>query len=187
MGATREERMETWEGIWTCSTGELQARLTVGAANIVDVREYPEYVEGHIAGSRLVPLAELRRDPGGAGIDGKVYLVCRTGRRAREAAAALQVAKGCTPIVVEGGIEAWKQAGHPLRREKGPIALERQVRIAAGSLVLIGLLVPGLQWLPYLVGGGLIFAGVTNSCAMGMLLARLPWNRPRSQAPACGR
>jgi rhodanese-related sulfurtransferase len=181
--------METQERepIQTCSIGELQTRLAQHNSNILDVREYPEYAEGHLEGSRLLPLGELRRNPSLAGAGGEVYLLCQTGRRAREAAALLQEAGACTPVVVEGGIAAWKQAGHPVHRRKGPIALERQVRIAAGSLVLLGLLVPGLRWLPYFVGAGLIFAGVTNSCAMGMLLARLPWNRPRFQPASCAR
>ena len=175
--------METKEqaGIRSCSVDELGSRLESGKTAVLDVREYPEYAEGHVAGSRLVPLGPLRQAPELAGEGGEVYLICRTGRRAREAAAVLQAAGGWEPVVVEGGMEAWKQAGYPVRREKGPISLERQVRIAAGSLILLGLLVPGLRWLPYFVGAGLVFAGVTNSCAMGMLLARLPWNRPRSQ------
>ena len=86
------------------------------------------------------------------------------------------------PVVVTGGIEAWKKAGHPIKSEKGPIALERQVRIAAGALVLTGLLVPGLGVIPYVVGAGLVFAGISNTCAMGMALARLPWNRPKSSS-----
>jgi rhodanese-related sulfurtransferase len=175
------------EEIRTCSIDELQRLRAIGKPTILDVRQYPEYAEGHLEGARLLPLGELRRSPNLAGAGGEAYLLCRTGRRAREAAAILKETGTFTPIVVVGGMEAWKQAGHPVRREKGPIALERQVRIAVGSLVLIGLLVPGLRWLPYFVGAGLIFAGVTNSCAMGMLLARLPWNQPRSQPASCAR
>ena len=170
------------EQIRTCSVSELQTQLTHGNTAVLDVREYPEYAEGHVAGARLTPLGDLQCRPELAGA-GEVYLLCRTGRRAREAAAILRGASQCEPVVVDGGLEAWKQAGYPLQREKGPISLERQVRVAAGSLVLIGLLVPGLRLLSYVVGAGLIFAGVTNACGMGMLLARLPWNRPKSVAP----
>jgi rhodanese-related sulfurtransferase len=181
--------METTEqaGIRTCTVDELESRLKAGETTILDVREYPEYAEGHVAKSRLLPLGVLRQDVRLAGERGEVYLICRTGRRAHEAATVLQAAGRWEPVVVDGGIEAWKQAGHPVRQEKGPISLERQVRIAAGSLILLGLVVPGLQWLPYFVGAGLVFAGVTNSCAMGMLLARLPWNRPRFQTASCAR
>ena len=168
----------------TCSVQEARERLERGGA-AVDVREYPEYVEAHLAGSRLVPLGELKRRPELAG-EGEILLLCRSGRRAREAAALLEGRTGVQPVVIEGGIEVWKQAGYPTRKEKGPISLERQVRIAAGSLVPAGLLLdtvlPGARFLSYFVGAGLIFAGVTDTCAMGLLLARLPWNRAKRAA-----
>lgn len=169
-----------------CSVEELRAQQEGGTLHLLDVREYPEFVEGHVAGARCVPLSALRRDPAAAGLkpEEEVYVLCRTGKRAREAAELLVKSGQGAPIVVRGGVEAWRQAGHPLRRERGPISLERQVRIAAGALVLMGLLVPGLGFLPYIVGAGLIVAGVTNTCAMGLLLARLPWNRPKAAASA---
>lgn len=171
--------------IETCSVQELNARIARAEARILDVREYPEYVESSLPMSRLIPLGELKLKPELAG-EGEVLLLCRTGRRAREAAELLLGRQGVRPVVVEGGIEAWKQAGYPTRKEKGPISLERQVRIAAGALVLLGLLTPGLWPLPYLIGAGLVFAGVTDTCAMGLLLARLPWNRVKRPAPHAG-
>lgn len=174
--------------IQTCSVEEVRRRLEQGDCRLVDVREFPEYAEAHVAGSRLVPLGELKQ---GAAPDlsGEVLLLCRSGRRAWEAAEHL-AQRGASPVVIEGGIEAWKKAGFPVRGEKGPISLERQVRIAAGALVLTGILVdlvlPGARYLSAFVGAGLIFAGVTDTCAMGLLIAKLPWNRPRSgAAPAC--
>jgi rhodanese-related sulfurtransferase len=174
MGHTDEAR--------TLSTTELSARLQEGPVFLLDVREYPEYAEGHVEGARCVPLGDLRRDPSLAGEGGEVLLICRSGRRARDAANCLRDTGRFQPVVVDGGLDAWRQAGYPICKEKGPISLERQVRIAAGSLILTGLLAPGLGFLPYVVGAGLIVAGVTNSCALGMLLARLPWNRPRRPA-----
>jgi rhodanese-related sulfurtransferase len=165
---------------------EAQEKLR-GGTPMVDVREYPEWVEGHVAEARLVPLATLKQNPAAAhGGREEVLVLCRTGRRAVEAAQALAAAGCRAPLVVEGGLEAWRAAGLPVERARGPISLERQVRIAAGTLVLLGLLVPGLQFLPYVVGAGLIFAGITDTCAMGLLLARLPWNRPRSSGSAAG-
>lgn len=168
----------------TCSVQELRERLERGC-EVLDVREYPEYAEAHLPGSRLVPLGELKQRPALAG-NGEVLLLCRSGRRAKEAAALLEGCPGVRPVVIEGGIEAWKQAGLPVRKERGPISLERQVRIAAGALVLTGLLldlvVPGFRFLSYFVGAGLIFAGVTDTCAMGLLIAKLPWNRRRVAA-----
>lgn len=171
----------------TCSVSELQTRIKNGTATLVDVREYPEYAEAHIEGAQLVPLGTLRQNPALAGDSGEALLLCRSGRRAGEAAKILREHGRVEPVVVEGGIEAWKKAGYPVNQQKGPISLERQVRIAAGTLVLTGLFVPGLRFVPYVVGAGLVFAGVSNSCAMGMLLARLPWNRLKSDAasPSC--
>jgi len=162
----------------SCSVAEAKQRLESGGCEVLDVREYPEYAEAHLPGSRLVPLGELREQPERGG-SGDLLILCRSGRRAREAAEILEGRGGARPVVIEGGIDAWKQAGYAVRQERGPISLERQVRIAAGSLVLAGLLIPGALPLSYFVGAGLVFAGVTNSCAMGLLLARLPWNRPR--------
>jgi len=164
--------------VQTCSVHEARRRIARGDCSLLDVREYPEYVEAHLAGSKLIPLGELRAQPEAAE-SGEVLLLCRSGRRAREAAELLERRGDVRPLVIEGGMEAWKQAGYPVSSVKGPISLERQVRIAAGSLVLAGLLIPGARPLSYLVGAGLIFAGATNTCAMGLLLARLPWNRPR--------
>lgn len=168
-----------------CSVQELRERSERGGGTVLDVREYPEYAEAHLPGSRWVPLGDLKRKPELAGT-GEVLLLCRSGRRAREAAALLAGRPGVRPVVVEGGIEAWKQAGYPIRREKGPISLERQVRIAAGTLVLTGLILdtvlPGARFLSAFVGAGLIFAGITDTCAMGLLLAKLPWNRAKAGA-----
>lgn len=174
--------------IQTCSVEEVRRRLEQGDCRLVDVREFPEYAEAHVVGSRLVPLGELRAGAG-SDLSGEVLLLCRSGRRAKEAAECL-AARGATPVVIEGGIEAWKRAGYPVLREKGPISLERQVRIAAGSLVLTGILldlvVPGVRYLSAFVGAGLIFAGVTDTCAMGLLIAKLPWNRPGAGAADTG-
>ena len=165
----------------TCSVHELCARMKEGNTALLDVREFPEYAQGHIEGARLIPMSALRKNPGLAPEAGEVVLICRTGKRAREVARLLCASGSVEPIVVEGGFEAWKQAGYPASQRGGPIALERQVRIAAGALVLTGLLVPGLQLLPYVVGAGLVFAGLTDTCGMAMLLTRLPWNRQKAE------
>lgn len=174
-------------GVRTCTVQELRERAERSDSVILDVREYPEFVEAHLPGSRLVPLGELRRRPELAG-EGEVLILCGTGRRATEAAELLARRGGLEPVVVQGGIDAWRRAGYPVRTEKGPISLERQVRIAAGALVLAGLLLdlvlPGARFLSYFVGAGLVFSGVTNTCTMGLLIAKLPWNR-RKALPAC--
>jgi len=161
----------------TCSAAEARERLSRGEGVLVDVREYPEWAAAHVEGGRLVPLGELRARPEAVGDAGTVFLLCAGGRRAREAAAVLAGEGRVEPVVIEGGLAAWRQAGLPVGRARGPISLERQVRIAAGALVLAGLLIPGALPLAAFVGAGLVFAGVTDTCGMGLLLAKAPWNR----------
>jgi rhodanese-related sulfurtransferase len=119
-----------------------------------------------------------------------LYLICRSGARGNQACEKFLKAGFANVVNVDGGTLACQDAGLPLVRGQKTISLERQVRIAAGSLVLLGI---GLGWLvhPYLlglsafVGAGLVFAGVTDTCGMGMLLARMPWNTRGSQSVTC--
>jgi rhodanese-related sulfurtransferase len=110
------------------------------------------------------------------------YLLCRTGVRAAKAAEKFAAAGQNRGVVVEGGTQAWIEAGLPVHRGTAKvISLERQVRIAAGALVLLGVLLgwlvnPVFFGLSGFVGAGLIFAGITDFCGMGLLLARMPWN-----------
>jgi rhodanese-related sulfurtransferase len=152
---------------------------------LLDVRTPGEFESVHIRGAYNVPLdtlgehgAEIR-----ATVSEPVVLICRSGARARRAEQALQ---GCTMTnvhVLEGGVDGWLAAGKPVERGRERISLERQVRMAAGALAATGgvlalLLHPWFALLPALVGSGLVFAGVTDTCTLGMLLARLPYNRP---------
>ncbi len=168
----------------TISPREAQAKMEAGAA-LLDVREYPEWLESHIPGATLVPLGDLKSEPQRGALAPEVLTLCRSGKRATEAAQALAKAGVATPFVVKGGIKEWKAAGLPTQKaEGGPISMERQVRIGAGALVLLGLLVPRLRVVSYFVPCGLIFAGVTDWCGMGKLLAKVPWNRPHGDEKA---
>ena len=154
---------------------------------LLDVRTPGEYEAEHIAGAYNVPLdtlgehgPEIR-----AAVADPVVLVCRSGQRARKAEEGLGAAGMTNLHVLEGGMTAWAGAGQPVRRGAPRMSLERQVRIAAGALAATGgflalFLHPLFALVPALVGSGLVFAGVTDTCAMGMLLARLPYNRPAS-------
>ena len=154
-------------------------------ALLLDVRTPVEHRELHAVGVELMPLdaldvEEVRRRCG----DAPVYLLCRSGSRARQAAERLVAAGLANCSVVAGGTQAWAAAGLPVVRDKTAISLERQVRIAAGLLVLLGVVLALAVHIAFLglsafVGAGLVFAGVTDWCGMGMLLARLPWNRTR--------
>jgi rhodanese-related sulfurtransferase len=155
------------------------------AVELIDVRTPVEYREVHVPFAKNLPLDQLNAASIAAGRDGAsepLYVICRSGSRAGQACEKL-VAAGYTNVVnVEGGTQAWDQSGLTVVRGKKAISLERQVRIAAGLLVLVGA-VASLYVHPYFiglsafVGAGLVFAGVTDTCGMGMMLARMPWNR----------
>lgn len=154
---------------------------------LLDVRTPGEYEAAHIAGAYNVPLDTLGEHAGEirARVDEPVVLVCQSGARARRAEEALRAAGMPQLHVLDGGMNAWRAAGLPVRTGRSRISLERQVRIAAGSLAATGGILalavhPAFALLSAFVGGGLVFAGVTDTCAMGMLLARLPYNRPAS-------
>lgn len=172
--------------------GDLRERLVRGEAiELIDVREYPEFAAGRIGAARLLPLSELERRAGELSPDRDLVLMCRSGRRSAEAEAKLRALGFTRMSQLRGGLAAWQEAGLPVIADaRAPWALERQVRLAAGALVLAGLI--GAQFwaaavaLSWFVSCGLLFAALTDTCAMGMLIARLPWNRPR-QAAACDR
>ncbi len=96
------------------------------------------------------------------------------------------MAAGLSDVInIEGGTSAWEQAGLPVVRGKKAMSLERQVRIAAGSLILVGVILsfvvhPYLIGISAFVGAGLVFAGITDTCGMGMMLAKMPWNQVKS-------
>jgi rhodanese-related sulfurtransferase len=166
------------------------------APRVIDVRTPAEFETAHIPGSYNVPLHLLREHsaeiaghldpasphPGSRPND--VVLVCRSGMRAAQAEQAF-VRTGLPNVhLLEGGITAWEQQAAPVTRGRARWDIERQVRLVAGSIVFVavmgGLLLPGLQYLAAVIGAGLAVAALTNTCAMGMLLARLPYNRGAS-------
>jgi rhodanese-related sulfurtransferase len=173
--------------IRTVSPQELQEIVHSGQpVALIDVRTPVEYREVHVSFARNVPLDQL--DPGSLqdaqnGSAGKpLYVICHSGRRGRQACEKLLQAGLENVINVEGGTLACVEAGLPVVRGKKAISLERQVRIAAGSLVLMGavlgwLVHPVFIGLSAFIGAGLVFAGITDTCGMGMLLARMPWNQ----------
>ena len=174
------------QGPKSVSPGELNRLIASGGpVELLDVRTPGEFESAHVPGARLMPLDEL--DAGAflkqRGKAEPVYVLCQSGGRARKAIEKLQQAGFGGGVLVEGGTQAWIDAGLPVTRgAAGVISLERQVRIAASSLVLTGVLLaycvhPGFIILSAFVGAGLVFAGVTNWCGMGLLLTKLPWNQ----------
>jgi rhodanese-related sulfurtransferase len=152
---------------------------------ILDVRTPAEFETSHIDGSYNVPLDVLsdRTSDVVRRLDHShdIVLVCRSGQRASQAAALLQ-GEGLTGgSVLRNGITDWEGRGFDVRRGVQRWDLERQVRLVAGSIVLSSVLgsvaVPRLKWLAAAIGGGLTYAAVSNTCAMGTALSKLPYNR----------
>ncbi|GAB3725162.1 rhodanese-like domain-containing protein [Nocardiopsis oceani] len=153
---------------------------------LVDVRTPAEYESSHIAGAINLPLgrvdAHLERIVAEAG--GRLVLVCQSGSRAGQCQDKLASAGLSDTVVLSGGMNAWEAQGAPVVHGRKRWALERQVRLVAGGIVLVSVLA-SLVWPPTvavagLVGAGLAFAAVTDTCAMGMALSRLPYNQPRN-------
>ena len=153
------------------------------ALHILDVRTPGEYETGHIEGSYNVPLDLLGEHVADlAALDHPVVLVCQSGARATRAMDRLVDAGKSNLRLLQGGMNAWTAAGGDVRRtEVDRWSLERQVRLVAGAIVLIAVVVsifvPAVRFLAGAVGAGLVFAAVTDTCTMGMLLAKLPYNR----------
>lgn len=154
---------------------------------MIDVRTPAEFDELHASGARNLPLPDVSREAlaahGHTDPSSAVYVICQSGKRAEAACARLAASGFTQAVVVAGGTDAWEAAGLPVvRGVTRAIGIERQVRIGAGALVLVGVVLsqavhPGFVWLSAFVGAGLVFAGVTGFCGMGILLARAPWNR----------
>lgn len=166
-------------------TAALQRRLLDGeVVHLVDVRTGGEFASGRIAGARSLPLSALAEWREKLPRDILVVCICQSGTRSAAARAQLEAA-GFRVSHLRGGMNAWARAGLPVEKDAwAPWALERQVRVAAGALVLLGmacgwLVHPAFFGLSAFVGAGLVFAGVTDWCGMGLLLARAPWNRTR--------
>ena len=161
--------------------------------DLIDVRTPVEFREVHVQIARNVPLDRL--DPAAlmqarnGSADEPLYILCRSGSRGQQACEKFLTAGFANVVNIEGGTLACIEAGLPVVRGKKAISLERQVRIAAGLLVLLG---AGLSFvhlafigLSAFVGAGLVFAGITDTCGMGMILARMPWNQCKDDTQSC--
>ena len=153
------------------------------APRVLDVRSPAEFETAHIPGAYNVPLDTLRehRDELRRHLDEDAVLVCRSGARAAQAERALGEAGLPGLRVLDGGMVSWQQAGAPVTEGRRTWELERQVRLVAGSAVagsiLASLAVPQVKWVAGAFGAGLAGAALTDTCAMGMMLAKMPWNR----------
>lgn len=166
------------------SPQDVKVRLAKRSAVLVDIREPDEFARAHVAGAVSQPLSTLEQahlaiDPGA-----DVIFTCRTGMRTAGACGRLAARVDGDAYVLEGGLDAWTKAGLPLEEDRAaPMEINRQVQIMAGLLILTGvvlgiLVAPGWLGISAFVGAGLVFAGLSGSCAMARLLMLAPWNRP---------
>lgn len=187
---------------------EQLAAVDPNAGIILDVRTKMEHAEKHLGfGHAHVPLDALQPEDfmlrHGLDKDAGVYILCRSGKRATQAAEKFAAAGYRNVKVIEGGIIACEDCGHEVKgtgagatpgmaaRPQGPLSLERQVRIAAGLFAAtgaaLGLFVnPVFTVIPLFVGAGLIFAGVTDRCGMALMLTKAPWNKGAACATTGG-
>jgi len=181
--------------IQTISPESLNQHLsTKSECILIDVRTPAEYEASHIVSAVNYPLGSpelktqikyLKDNPK------EVFITCQGGTRAKTACKEF-IDEGLSPRSLEGGTAAWIAAGLPAVYGEKNISLERQVRIAAGSLVLVGVVLsylinPQFILLSGFVGAGLVFAGITDTCGMGMLLAKMPWNGPSCNSSCCSK
>lgn len=172
--------------VQTVSVSRLAELHDQEPVELIDVRTPAEFREVHATIARNVPLesldphAVMQQRNGSA--DKTLYLVCRSGSRSTMAGRKFIEAGYTNVVSVDGGTSAWESAGLPVVRGKKAMSLERQVRIAAGFLVLLGAVLgffvhPYFVGLSGFVGAGLMFAGITDTCGMAMVLAKMPWNQ----------
>src|SRR5262245_36736085 len=178
----------------TVSPRQLAELCKNGQIDLLDVRTPVEFRELHATVARNLPLDRL--DPvavmqaRNGSQEEPLYVICRSGSRGRQACEKVLAAGFPDDVNVGGGTLAWAECGLPVVRGQKAISLERQVRIAAGLLVLLGALLgwlvhPAFVGLAAFVGAGLVFAGITDTCGMGLLLARMPWNQVKDATNAC--
>lgn len=165
-------------------TSQLQELRESGSrARLVDVRSPGEFESVHITGSYNVPLDVLTEHKASLRTDHQdpVVLVCASGVRASDARTVLANAGVGQLSVLDGGVNQWEKEGAPVTRGEGRWAMERQVRLVAGSLVLTGILgstvFRPLKWIAGFIGAGLTFSAISNTCGMAYLLSKLPYNR----------
>lgn len=168
------------------SARDLQRKLDAGDAILIDIRETDEHAREHIIGARLAPLSAIDSHDFDREHDKIAVFHCKSGMRTQTHAARLLAHGFRDAYYLEGGIEAWKQAGLPVHaNRKAPLEIMRQVQITAGSLILLGIALgafvnPAFYGLSAFIGAGLTFAGATGWCGMALLLKTMPWNRSAS-------
>lgn len=166
-----------------CTVLGLKEQLGKPGRTLVDVREFPEFSAGRVPGARLIPLGEIEKRHQEIDHEHTVYVICRSGKRGADAQKRLKALGFPNVVNVAGGTNAWAAQNLPIEKDERAVwDLERQVRFTAGIFVFTGVMLsifvhPYFIGLSGFVGAGLIFSALTNTCGMGMLLAKMPWNK----------
>jgi rhodanese-related sulfurtransferase len=161
----------------------LEAEKNNDSVDFINVCDPAEYKEKHIPGVRSVPLGTLTSRVNEFTNKKTVYVHCRSGNRGKQAIAQMEAAGVTAELVnVEGGILAWDEAGHPTGSLTNRMPLMRQVLLAAGLLILFGVVAAhtiseSFRYLVIFVGAGLVFSGLTGWCGMAKMLSKMPWNK----------
>ncbi len=151
-------------------------------AVLIDIRPTDEHAREHIEAARHVPMELMSRNTLNASTDRAVIFHCRSGNRTRTNMQVLAACITCDGYVLEGGLDAWKKAGFAVKADPSqPLELQRQVQIAAGTLIVLGAVLgatvsPWFHLLSGFVGAGLMFAGISGFCGLARVLMRMPWN-----------
>ena len=175
---------------------ELHQLLRSGAAlELLDVRTPGEFSNAHVPGARLIPLDDLdaaaflrQRAP-----EKTIYILCQSGGRARKAIERFRCAGFEDCVLVEGGTQAWMDAGLPVNRgESKVLPLMRQVQIVVGAITTTGAALaltvnPWFVLIPLAMGCGLLFAGITGFCGLALVLTKMPWNRIGNRNSCCAK
>lgn len=158
-------------------------QIAAGEAVLIDIREPDEHAREHIEGALSLPLSALDRGALNVEAGRTAVFHCKSGMRTEANCSRLFSHVEGEAYLLQGGLEGWKQAGlETVKDVSAPLEVQRQVQIAAGGLILLGLilgLLLGPAWfgISGFVGAGLMFAGLSGWCGMAKLLAVMPWNR----------
>ncbi|WP_370979083.1 rhodanese-like domain-containing protein [Agaribacterium sp. ZY112] len=181
----------------TINAGDFIAQHQQENITIIDLRTAAETESECLGNCLSLPVQELDKDSFAKTLteagyqQGPIYLLCQSGRRAQMAVDKLQNEADYELVIIEGGLNACKENGIRLQGSgRKVMSLERQVRIAAGFLVVLGvvlgsMLAPAFYALSAFVGAGLMFAGITDTCGMAMMLAAMPWNKASKGKKNC--
>ena len=167
----------------TISPIEAKRLIDEEGALLVDIREPVEFACEHIDGARLMPLSVFALLPPETDPERVTVFYCQSSGRTKKSSEIFEKQGFVKAYHIEGGLNAWKQAGLPIKSHNAPIPLARQLQIVAGLVItifsLLNFFIPFFTWLTLFIGLNLLFAGSTGLCFMENILLNMPWNRKK--------